>query len=97
MMIATAKSLAFGLLVMYSYLTSPREQGMGYIVPVEKNAGSLGLGQLNNRVTFMGAFMEMLFWGYLWTTLKEERRELATRIKGRREEAREKGDEDWDR
>lgn len=96
MTVSTAKALLFGILVMYSYLTTPREEGMGYIVPVDRSAGRFGLGMLNNRVAFVGSFAEMLFWGYLWTTLKDEVRELAGRIKVKREEIREKGDEDWD-
>jgi Increased loss of mitochondrial DNA protein 1 len=94
---STLKSLMFGLLVMYSYLTTKREQGMGYVVPVERGAGLFGFGMLNNRVMFLGAFAEMLFWGYLWTTLKDERKDLAKGIRKRREEGREKGEEVWDR
>lgn len=94
MLISTIKALVYGLLVMYSYLTTPREQGMGYVPSLEKNAGrQWGLGLLNNRITFVAAFTEMLFWGYIWTTLKEEERELATRIKKRREEESEKGED----
>lgn len=88
MIISTLKTLVFGLLVMYSYLTSG-EQEMGYIVPVERNTGLLGLGMLNNRAIFVALFSEMLFWGYIWTVLKEELRELATRIKKIKEELRE--------
>lgn len=93
--VSTIQALAFGLLVMYSYLTSPREQGMGYVVQVERGGGLLGM--LNNRVIFVGVFAEMLFWGHLWTVLKEEARELAGRIAARREEGRQRGEEDWDR
>lgn len=96
MVVSTTKALVFGVLVMYSYLTSSREQGMGYIIPVDRSAGPLGLSFLNNRVTFVGAFVEMLFWGYLWTNLKDEGRGLAARIKVKREELRESGDQDWD-
>jgi Increased loss of mitochondrial DNA protein 1 len=96
MMISTAKTLVFGLLVMYSYLTSRRGQGMGYIIPPESNAGGLGLSMLNNRVVFVSMFTEMMFWGYLWTVLKEEKKDLASGIKVRKEEEREKGHEAWD-
>jgi Increased loss of mitochondrial DNA protein 1 len=93
MTISTVKSLVFGLLVMYSYLTSPREQGMGYIVRVEQGNGLFGM--LNNRVVFVGAFAEMLFWGYLWTVLKEEASGLAIRIQVKRDQEKERGEEDW--
>jgi hypothetical protein len=36
-----------------------------------------GLDLLANRVTFTIALTDMLFWGYLWTVLKEEGREVA--------------------
>lgn len=39
--------------------------------------GVAGLGLLVNRVVFAGAFVEMLFWGYIYSTLREESRELA--------------------
>jgi Increased loss of mitochondrial DNA protein 1 len=96
MTISTTKTLLFGLLVLYSYLTTSSEQGMGYIVPVDKSAGPLGLGMLNNRVAFVGTFVEMLFWGYLWTTLKDEVRQLGASIKAKRDEMRENGEEDLD-
>ena len=96
MMISSAKALGFGLLVMYSYLTTGRGEGVRYVVPLGLGTGRWGLGMLNNRVAFVGAFAEMLFWGYLWTNLKDEERELASRIKVKREEIREKGDGDWD-
>lgn len=95
MAISMIQCLGFGLLVMVSYLTSPREQVMGYVVPVERGQGWLGLGMLNNRVVFVGALVEMLFWGYLWTVLKEEAGDLARMIKLKRGEGREKGNDDW--
>lgn len=43
-----------------------------------------GLLRLANRVTFTAGLADMLFWGYLWTVLKEEGREvgkvLASRV-----------------
>ncbi len=92
MMVATVKTLGFGLVVMGSYLS---REGEGMQVD-NGGPGWWGLGMLNNRVTFVGAFVEMLFWGYLWTTLKDEGRDLAGRIKVKREEIQEKGDADWD-
>ncbi|ERF69842.1 hypothetical protein EPUS_09058 [Endocarpon pusillum Z07020] len=96
MVVSTVKTLVFGVLVMGSYLGTAREAGIGYVVPGDRGLGWFGLRMLNNRVTFVGAFAEMLFWGYLWTALKDEGRELAGRIKVKREEIQEKGDEAWD-
>lgn len=45
----------------------------------------LGLGRLAHRITFAAAFFDMLFWGYLWTVLKEEGREVAKTLARRRE------------
>jgi len=44
-----------------------------------------GVELLANRVTFTLALMDMLFWGYLWTVLKEEGREVAKSLARRRE------------
>jgi len=40
---------------------------------------------LPNRVTFSAALMDMLFWGYLWTVLKDEGREVGKALARRRE------------
>lgn len=94
MLVSAGKALTYGALVMYSYLVGPREQGVANVIPAQRNAGRWGIGLLNNRVTFTAAFMEMLFWGYLWTVLQEEGRELAVKIQKLREEARDTGDGD---
>jgi hypothetical protein len=39
--------------------------------------GPVGMGLLANRVTFSLGMVDMLFWGYLWTVLKEEGRMAA--------------------
>ncbi|EXJ65482.1 hypothetical protein A1O7_01823 [Cladophialophora yegresii CBS 114405] len=44
-----------------------------------------GFPLLANRVTFTAALMDMLFWGYLWTVLKDEGREVAKALARRRE------------
>jgi hypothetical protein len=43
-----------------------------------------GLSLLANRVTFTVALVDMLFWGYLWTVLKEEGREVGRALARRR-------------
>ncbi|EXJ53784.1 uncharacterized protein A1O5_13033 [Cladophialophora psammophila CBS 110553] len=44
-----------------------------------------GLNLLANRVTFTVGLADMLFWGYLWTVLKEEGRDIAKVLARRRE------------
>lgn len=39
---------------------------------------------LKNRVVFTLAFVEMISWFWVWTTLREERREMALREAERR-------------
>ncbi|EYE99498.1 uncharacterized protein EURHEDRAFT_490387 [Aspergillus ruber CBS 135680] len=41
-----------------------------------------GLDQLKNRVVFTYGFMEMMFWLWIYLTLREERQELVSRFVG---------------
>jgi len=43
-----------------------------------------GLLRLANRVTFTAGLADMFFWGYLWTVLKEEAREVGRLLARRR-------------
>lgn len=38
--------------------------------------GEKGFSVLANNITFTIGMVDMLFWGYLYTTIKEERREV---------------------
>ncbi|KAL3489180.1 increased loss of mitochondrial DNA protein 1 [Aspergillus germanicus] len=42
--------------------------------------GVSGLDQLKNRVVFTYGFMEMMFWFWIFLTLREERQEIAMRF-----------------
>jgi uncharacterized membrane protein len=44
---------------------------------------------LANGVTFTAALMNMLFWGYLWSVIRDEGREVAEAVMRRREIERE--------
>ncbi|KMK62999.1 hypothetical protein Y699_03829 [Aspergillus fumigatus Z5] len=44
-----------------------------------------GLDQLKNRVVFTYGFMEMMFWLWIFITLREERQEIAARFVEREE------------
>ncbi|KKK12168.1 hypothetical protein P175DRAFT_0517552 [Aspergillus ochraceoroseus IBT 24754] len=45
-----------------------------------------GLDQLKNRVVFTYGFMEMMFWLWIFLTLREERQEIATKFAERERE-----------
>lgn len=53
-----------------------------------------GIALLANRVTFTLALSDMLFWGYLWTVLKDEGRQVAVGVARRREEEEERDEKD---
>ncbi|RMZ80442.1 hypothetical protein DV737_g3001, partial [Chaetothyriales sp. CBS 132003] len=44
---------------------------------------------LGNQVVFSVALVDMLFWGYLWTVIREERREVVQRVQQIRAEEEE--------
>jgi hypothetical protein len=46
-------------------------------------ASSWGEG-LKNRVMFTWAFVEMITWFWIWTTLREERREMLLKAQEKR-------------
>ena len=47
--------------------------------------GSIG-ALVGNQVVFSAGLMDMLFWGYLWTVLREERREILGKVQALRED-----------
>lgn len=53
----------------------------------------VGFGRLANRVTFTLGLADMLFWGYLWTVLKEEGREMGRSLATRRDAQEEEEDD----
>ncbi|KAL2810587.1 increased loss of mitochondrial DNA protein 1 [Aspergillus granulosus] len=55
--------------------------GSSFSSGLESKTGELsGLDQLKNRVVFTYGFMEMMFWFWIFLTLREERQEIATRF-----------------
>jgi hypothetical protein len=102
MSLSTLKTLLYGLTAIFFYLASQRTAaaaspppsfvGSTFASDLDQSSPAgragvwAGLQLLNNRVTFVGALTEMFFAGYLYTVLKEERKELAVRITARRRE-----------
>jgi hypothetical protein len=57
----------------------------GTIIDSDTIGGIKGLSLLANSAVFTAAMGEMLFWGYVWTVLKEERSGLAKTVMQGRE------------
>jgi hypothetical protein len=72
--------LGSSVLVAWIYLFHSHS-ATGQSLPSESLSG---LSLLANRVTFTAALVDMLFWGYLWTVLKEEGREVGKALARRR-------------
>lgn len=74
-------------LTMWIYLVhSERRGGGGVIIDGETLSGIKGLGLLANSVVFTAAMVDMFFWGYVWTVIKEEGRGLAQSVMNSREQ-----------
>ena len=73
--LAGLRVLLMGVLVAWTYLFEG--QRGGYVGSFSKISG---VSLLANRAVFSAAMMDMLFWGYLWTNVKEEGRELAVAV-----------------
>ncbi|KAL3445789.1 increased loss of mitochondrial DNA protein 1 [Aspergillus insuetus] len=55
--------------------------GSSFRFGLDSTAGEVsGLDQLKNRVVFTYGFMEMMFWFWIFLTLREERQEIAMRF-----------------
>jgi hypothetical protein len=73
----------------YSFLGSGRDLGRTF---ANKGYGGSAWGDgLKNRVVFTFAFVEMMVWFWVWTTLRDEKREEAVRVAEARRR-REEGD-----
>jgi Increased loss of mitochondrial DNA protein 1 len=69
---------ASGLLVAWIYLIHSSRNLLSNSSPMII-PGSLG-SILGNQVVFSTALMDMLFWGYLWTVIRDERREVLSAV-----------------
>lgn len=79
--LAGLRVMLMGALVMWTYVF--QRQAGGYTT---SNAKMDGFTLLANRAVFSAAMMDMLFWGYLWTNVREEGRELAVGVSRLREQ-----------
>lgn len=81
--LAGTRVLVSGVLAMWIYLVHSER---GQIIDTDSIGSVKGLGLLANSVVFTVALCEMFFWGYLWTTIKEEGNELAQSVQASREQ-----------
>lgn len=85
MAVAGVRVLIMGWLVMWAYLFhGDRSRGSRYGMK-----GMSGFALLANRAVFSAAMTDMLFWGYLWTNIREEGRELAMAVSRLRDQSEE--------
>ena len=78
--LAVVHVFASGALVAWIYLShSSRNILTGSTMSSRTMSGSLG-ALLGNQVVFSAALMDMLFWGYLWTVIRDERREVLSMV-----------------
>lgn len=93
MTLAGLRVVAMGALVGWMYIFhSDRIYGSSSRTTTSSTSSRnrTGLSLLANQVTFTAAMMDMLFWGYLWTVLREEAREVAGKVAWRREEEKDR-------
>ncbi|ETN38691.1 uncharacterized protein HMPREF1541_06728 [Cyphellophora europaea CBS 101466] len=83
MALAVVRVAVEGVLVAWVYVTQGRREVLGRVRGVGGTMGLGGLGaessvgaNLGNQVVFSVALADMLFWGYLWTVVREERRSV---------------------
>ena len=82
MSLAATRVFIMGALVMWTYLMKSQR---GTIVDSDTVDGIKGISLLANSVVFTAAIADMLFWGYVWTVLKEEGSGLAKTVMQGRE------------
>lgn len=82
MSLAATRVFVMGGLAMWIYLLKSDRRDT---IITHTVSGVKGTGLLANSVVFTAAMSEMLFWGYVWTVLKDERSGLAKTVMQGRE------------
>ena len=82
MSLAATRVFVMGGLAMWIYLM---KSDRGIIIDTDTVGGIKGVALLANSVVFTAAMGEMLFWGYVWTVLKEEGSNMAKTVMQGRE------------
>lgn len=84
--VAFARVVGMGALVAWMYLVHADRAGSAATRKKAAATAPGGLAGLANQVVFTMAMGDMLFWGYMWTVLREERREVMAKVARWREE-----------
>ena len=79
------RTLGNGAAIIAIYLSTLSRRSQAEELDLELPQGMLGF--LCNRVVFTACMTDMLFWGWLYTTLKDEGRDLARSVQAWRERA----------
>ena len=77
MSLAALRVFAMGGLAAWIYLL---KSDRGTTMDSDTVGGIEGVGLLTNSLVFTAAMGEMLFWGYMWTVLKEERNSMTKTV-----------------
>ncbi|PYH29723.1 uncharacterized protein BO87DRAFT_344258 [Aspergillus neoniger CBS 115656] len=83
-LLSAARFCIFFAVSFFIYQSQPSAWGMDAATGMGNygtaGAATSGLDQLKNRVVFTYGFMEMMFWLWIFITLREERQEAANRF-----------------
>ncbi|KAE8152116.1 increased loss of mitochondrial DNA protein 1 [Aspergillus avenaceus] len=78
--LSAARFCLFFAVSFFIYQSAPSDWGANVLEPAASSDSTSGLDQLKNRVIFTYGFMEMMFWLWIFLTLREERQEIAVRF-----------------
>ncbi|KAF7116392.1 hypothetical protein CNMCM5793_004636 [Aspergillus hiratsukae] len=82
-LLSAARFCLFFVVSFFIYQSKPDGWGVGAARGTGRYGSveaTSGLDQLKNRVVFTYGFMEMMFWLWIFITLREERQEIAARF-----------------
>ncbi|KAL5333766.1 increased loss of mitochondrial DNA protein 1 [Aspergillus crustosus] len=81
-LLSASRFCLFFAVSFFIYQSKPDAWGIKFTTPVAGHGSGevSGLNQLKNRVIFTYGFMEMMFWFWIFLTLREERQEISARF-----------------
>ncbi|KAL4779096.1 increased loss of mitochondrial DNA protein 1 [Aspergillus varians] len=86
-LISASRFCLFFAVSFFIYQSKPASWGVGVNHLAHGSEELAGLDHLKNRVIFTYGFIEMMFWFWIFITLREERQEIAARFVERDERA----------
>ncbi|KAL4881488.1 increased loss of mitochondrial DNA protein 1 [Aspergillus karnatakaensis] len=81
-LLSASRFCLFFAVSFFIYQSKPDAWGIKFATPgvAGSSEEASGLDHLKNRVVFTYGFMEMMFWFWIFLTLREERQEIAARF-----------------